>query len=390
MALSKALPTVGGIGPRELWERARAHPAAPLVLFVVASRVVVVIVAVAAGSYFPQDIPEPAGWNDGFAFIHWFARWDSGYYARIAVEGYGGPGDVSWAFDPGYPLTIALFRLAFPFAGPIGVGFLISNACLLISVVLLFELTRRLFDQRVARRSALLLACVPGTVYLSAVYAEALFLVLLLGFFLALNDRRWPLASMLAGLAAITRPPGLVALLALPVGIGVAWRRSGELPRRALAWAPVALVPFGLLLSYSQWRVGDALVAFHNRETYWPNVEFRSPLEIPYSGDWWILALIYLGIAALLGACAFAAWDLVARRRLEALPVYAVSFALAVIYLTYSEVNPILRYLVSFLPLYWAAASVAASRRAFIILACGSAAIAAVVTGVFATWGPLY
>jgi hypothetical protein len=392
MALSEALPAPWRVRRREVWERARNHPAAPLVLFALASRALLVLVAVVAGSSFPQHIAEPEGWNAGFSFTHWFARWDSGHYTSIAQNGYDGESDISWAFDPGYPLTIAAFRLLFPFVGAIGPGFLISNACLLVSVVLLFELTRRLFDERTARQAAILLAVAPGTVYLSAVYADALFLALVLGFFLALNGERWALASALGGLAAITRPPGLVLLLALIVGITVAWHRSGQLPRRAIAWAPLSLVPQGLLMAYSQWRTGDALVSFHNRELYWSNVEWHSPLPIVAAPDtdWWIEAMIHLGFATLVAACAFVVWDLLARRRLDALPVYAFSLALAVIYLTYSDAVPILRYLLAFLPLYWAAARIATSRCAFAVVVCGSATIAAAVTGVFATWGPLY
>jgi mannosyltransferase PIG-V len=388
MVVGDALSVPLRAEPRKLWERARNHPAAPIVLFALASRVVVVIVAVVAGSYFPQHIPEPDGWNVGFGFTHWFARWDSEHYMSIAEDGYGGSGDLAWAFDPGYPLTTAVFRLPFPFADSVVSGFLISNACMLISVVLLFQLTWRLFDQRTAWRAAILLAVAPGTVYLSAVYAEALFLALTLGFFLALNGERWATASALAGLAAITRPPGLLLPLALVVGIGIAWHRSRELPRRAIAWAPLSLVPPGLFLAYSQWRSGDALISFHTRDLYWPRTGLHSPLPVEVT-DLRIEALIYIGFAALVVACVFAVWDLLARRRIDALPVYAFSVPMAAIYFIYSSPLPILRYLLPVLPLYWAAAQLAVSARAFAIVVAASAAIAAVVTGAFATWAPL-
>ncbi len=376
---------------RALWERSREHPWASLLLVAVVSRLALALVATVAGSVFPQSVAPPEGWNAGFGPVHWFARWDSGWYADIAEAGYGFEPE-SWAFSPGYPMVIALVRAPLPFLDPIDVGFAVSNLAFLADVVLLYELTRRLFDDAFAHRSALMLAVAPGTVYLSAVYAEPLFLLFCLAFFIAANEEHWALAGLLAGLGAITRPTGVGLFLALVVALVLCWRREGKPPLRGAAWAGAGLLLPALFLAYSQWKTGNALISIDTREAYWPNTGWHQPfaqLKLAFLAPG-VRLLVYGGLAALLLGCGYAVWDLVRRRHLPALPVYAFAFASAAFYLTYAETLPIVRYLIPVIPVYWAAAEVTRRPRALRTLLAGSAAVAAVVTGLFATWGPLY
>lgn len=365
------------------------RPVPSLLALALLSRVGFILVAALAGSYFPAGVEHP--WNRGPGFVRYFARWDSGFYMDIAELGYGFKPE-AWSFNPGYPLAIAAVKLALPFLDWPTAGFLVSNAAFLGCVALLYLLTREVFDERVAWRAAAFLAFVPGSFYLGAVYADAVFLLLLLGFFLALAKERWLLAGGLVGLASVTRPPGLFLLGAMGLALLMTLARTRRVPWRGVAGGALALVPPGLFLLYSYAKTGDAFISARSREVYWPNVEWHDPRTLlSFSGvPWAIEFLVWIGLGLLLAAVLFMAHDLAVHRRWKALPLYAWSAVMALIYLAYSEPNPILRYLLSFVPLYWLLARVSASPAVFAGLAAVCSALAALVAAIFAAWGPLY
>jgi hypothetical protein len=122
-----------------------------------------------------------------------WARWDSEWYLLIAAEGYevgnrleglGVPYDRSATagFLPLYP---ALIRILSPILGPVGAGIAISNICLLLCLVLLERLVRIEVGDAAGGQAGLV-ACAalllfPSSLFLSAVYAESLFVVVSMG-----------------------------------------------------------------------------------------------------------------------------------------------------------------------------------------------------------------
>src|SRR3954467_2623401 len=104
-------------------------------------------------------------------------------------------------------------------------------------------------DALVARRAVWLLALFPASLFFSAVYTEALFLLLSVGSFYAARQGRWAWAGVLGGAAAMTRNVGVMLLvpLALLYLNGPREDRPGErgrFPVRAhVAW--LALAPLG-------------------------------------------------------------------------------------------------------------------------------------------------
>lgn len=381
------------------WEtrRARLHdlatrlgstPAAQLVALAVLTRIVIVLVAWLAGSTFPQDI---AGWNRGPGFIRYFARWDSGFYMDIAELGYGFKPE-GWAFNPGYPIVLWLVWRLVPGIDLPTAGFIVSNAAFLVAVPLFYKLGRAWFDERTAWRAAAFVAVFPGSFYFSAVYADALFFLLVVGAFLAIHHHRWLLAGALVSYAAITRPPGLFLTAALGLAVLLHVARTRRLDWRPLSAVPIAAILPGLFLLYS-WRVtGDPLISTRVREVYWPNVQWHDPLTLfDLAGVAPAFkALMVGGMFVVLLTMVFCLADLAVRRRFELLPVYAFTLVLGVVYIGYSEPNPIVRYLITLIPLYWMLAWVSAHRGVFIGLVAASAWLGGFVTIVFATWGPLY
>jgi hypothetical protein len=228
-----------------------------------------------------------------------WARWDSEWYLMIASDGY--VGDDRYAglpyesraaagFLPLYPLLI---RALTPLFGPVGSGVLISNICLAIALVLLYRLVY--LEVGVERgESAAMAACAallvhPSSLFLSAVYAESLFLALSLAVFLCARRRRFALAGIFAGLATLTRPFGV--LLVIPIFWEWWAENRGDLenenPQKTYTWSaiwaftvPIAL---GTYMFFCHSVFGDPL-AFVHRQARW-----RGTLSGPWRAfvRWW-------------------------------------------------------------------------------------------------------
>lgn len=171
-----------------------------------------------------------------------WAHWDAVYYVRLATSGYApyvhGSDHTGLAFLPLYPLLLAgVIHLGLPpYAGAIA----LSCLCALATLLLFAHLVAQEWGPRVAARAVALLAATPAALFLTLGYSEALFLLLAISHFLLLRKQRWVWAAAIAGLAAATRPTGVV--LALPYL--VEWLR---LYRRAPRAGLRHLVPVGLM-----------------------------------------------------------------------------------------------------------------------------------------------
>lgn len=215
------------------------------------------------------------------ALLRVWMLWDARLCGDIASGGYQHL--VQAAFFPLFPL---LEHVVAPLTGGQVelAGMLVANASSLGDFVLLRLLVERDFNRTVARRALLYLAIFPTSMYLVAAYSEALFLLLVLGTFLALRERRWLLAGGLAALATLTRSAGLV--LVLPIALAeleaLRPRWSGmaraERVRQGLACVCAAAVPlaaYGGLEVYFRLRLGiwnapGRAEGFWGRALDWP------------------------------------------------------------------------------------------------------------------------
>ena len=189
--------------------------------------------------------------------------WDGAFYHDIAQHGYLNLPHEALRFFPLYPL---LGRALTPFAlGDASIALVaLANACSLAAAVV----TRRLVlfekqDPVLAERAVWLTALFPSAFVLVWAYAEALFLLCALATFLFARKGRYELAAVVALLAALCRPVGV--LLALPLAIeGLrTWRRAGrheQVSRVIAVVAPVA--GLGLYLGWVGRRFGDPLLPF--------------------------------------------------------------------------------------------------------------------------------
>lgn len=188
--------------------------------------------------------------------------WDGAFYADIAQHGYAALPQPALRF---FPLTPLLGRAV----GWIGVGprvgiVIAANVAALLAGVLLVLLVRSEgFALGVARRSAWLLALAPSAFVLVLGYAEAVFLAIAIGIFLAARRRRWLVVVALGVLAGLSRPSGFV--VALPIAIeAIRTARAAPVAERLRALAATAspFVGTALFLGWVDDRFGDALLPY--------------------------------------------------------------------------------------------------------------------------------
>jgi len=214
----------------------------------------------------------------GPSWLRGWAQWDSGWYYRIATDGYSYvPGQQSSvAFFPAYPLVVAVLAVA------VGHPYVVGMAVTLLAgagvAVLLFTwLAARLSPAAAwAALGAFLLFPYAFFLY-GVVYADALFIAAVLGSFLLLEDDRPLLAGLVGAVATAARPIGAVLVVALAVR---ALERRGALRPAGgglVDWGRVRRVDAGVLLSVlglAAWcvylwnRFGDPL-AFITAQHAW-------------------------------------------------------------------------------------------------------------------------
>jgi hypothetical protein len=343
------------------------------------------------------------------------ARWDSAWYLQIAHSGY--VSKASSAFFPLYPLLIHLGALVFGSA--LIVGMLISAAAMSVALYLLYLLARLDLTDAQARSTVMLVAFFPTSFFLSAVYTEALFLMLSVGAIYAARLNRWTWAGVLGGLACATRSGGVLILLALvllylygprpgTIGDSGRWWRPRHAVSRSVLW--LALVPAGLLAYMGYLEVAHhAPLAPFQAEAVWGR-QFAGPLGglvkalAAAPGD---LRLGLTGRAVVVGAADPISWPthnlldlmfvafavaglaLAWRRVPPAYLLYALALlAQALSYPTVQE--PLVsfsRYLLAMFPLFmgwgaWLGERHRCSRRVI----CGSAVLLAGFSGMWAIW----
>jgi hypothetical protein len=276
----------------------------PIACLFIASRVALLAVGLLSTALLPSGAGAQPGnlvWHQPapLPFEIW-ARWDSEWYLLIAEEGYdvgdrlSGLGvayerSAAAGFLPLYPILIRSLR---PLFGAVAAGVLISNLCLFVSLMLLDRLVRLEVDGEmgatagIAACAALLLH--PSSLFLSAVYAESLFLALSLAAFLGARSGRFSRAGICGALATLTRPFGILLVFPL-VWEWWAWRGGADdassRRRRSLDGLWLLMLPAAIscFLFFSRFVFGDPL-ALLNRQERW-----RGGLSGPWRAfvRWW-------------------------------------------------------------------------------------------------------
>ncbi len=203
-----------------------------------------------------------------------WSQWDSIWYLSIVKNGYVPSANLTTtysnlAFFPLFPDLVRLVTMPFHIKASsaslyLAVGLLISNLLFLAAAYLLYKMVVQLLhDEGIAQRTLLLLIAFPAGFFFSTFYPESLFLFLAVALFYAGLRKSWLLAALCGGLAAITRPQGI--LLALPLAWLYMEARSWKL--RAIRLDAVSFLLFPAFLAghliYLYSITGDWLALIH-------------------------------------------------------------------------------------------------------------------------------
>lgn len=239
----------------------------------VATRVILCFVGLLTINLLPNLI-QPGKWEEtSQALINMWSRWDAGWYLSIARQGYAyNPGEQSSvAFFPLYPMLMRLVAVLLgrqDGGGMLIAGILVSNVSLLIALIYLVKLLREDLDAATTSRSVFYLLIFPTSFFLSAVYTELLFLMLTVAAFYHARREQWWAAGLVGGLAALTRPPGILLLAPLVYEYLVCCRFDARRVRPDVA--AIALVPagMGIYIAYLYWRFHSGLI-FLQAQSAW-------------------------------------------------------------------------------------------------------------------------
>lgn len=312
--------------------------------------------------------------TDGAEHLHhppWWApvrllgTWDASFYLTLAESGYSPEGSLDkFAFFPLWPLTVRAVEALVPFLNLFFVGVLLSHALLFVGASWLRSfVARETGSVEIGNRAAVYMLVFPAAFVFSMAYAEALFLVLSVGFLDLLRRRRWGWAAGIGLLAGLTRPGGW--LLALPAAVeGI--RFLVEHPRRVAVprflGAAVAgsgpLAGLGAYLAFSWLRMGDPLLPIQQQwREGWkvrPRFFLDSALDkLDQVGELGVTPDFFLGLSVLLGVG-------LALYSFRVLPASMAAYAVVAIGLGASThvLIGVMRLLMLTIPLVWALAVV--------------------------------
>ena len=294
MQSTRALRTGGSAPPIEssAWSAALLAAGVAAVLFLVSG------LAVAFLPWSGQPHVFPA--FTGHRWVEGWAQWDSGWYFRIARDGYSYvEGQQSTVvFFPVYPLLMRATGAAVGSAYLAGV--LVTAAAGVASATLFFTWVRDRLSPPAARAALLLFVLYPYAFFLfGAVYADAVFILAVIGAFVLLEkDHPW-LAGLVGAVATAGRPMGAVLVVGLAVR---AWDRQREatVERDASEPAPTAtptrpwwqvagvLVSAGGLVAFSLYlwaRFDDPLAFLTGQEAWDQQAGLRTWLKVQFFED---------------------------------------------------------------------------------------------------------
>jgi hypothetical protein len=308
--------------------------------------------------------------NDGVGLHGRLLVWDAGWFLRVAINGYphgytfGTNGELEaneLAFFPLYPMLIRGLAAigADPGTAAIAVAWLASIG----AAIALHLLGTSLYSKRAGWALVAICCSAPLSVVLSMAYSESLFLALVAGMLVAAHRKVWWAAGLLGLGAALTRPTGAAAAIALAVAALIELRRPGA-PRKGQAVLAALVAGAGVpaFLGWVALRVGDPSAWFKIQAAGWGTSFDYGASTLKFlgqtfsDGDGWVP----MSVALILVVAAVAAIVALAGRPWLPLAVYGV-IAMVLVYgqagFYHSKPRLLLPVLLTLLP-----AAVAASR----------------------------
>jgi hypothetical protein len=224
-------------------------------------------------------ISDPGAWEGvSHPWLNPWTTYDSVYYLVIARSGYVFE-NITTAFFPFYPWLLKLGGSQQ--TGMAAAGVIISNLSFLFALFLLYRLTEIDFGPSVSKKTVWLLAFFPTTSFFSAVYAESIFLLLVLGSFFSARKGKWEFAGICGLLASLTRNPGALIF----VGLALEYFRSVDYDLRRLRFPPLFFISQPLIgfigMQFYLWhKLGIPMAGVASQQSF-----YRSP-GWPWEAVW--------------------------------------------------------------------------------------------------------
>ncbi|HEX3623721.1 MAG TPA: hypothetical protein VHT97_15510 [Acidimicrobiales bacterium] len=301
-------------------------PARPQVWHAVLAFVGVAAVLFVVMAHLSPRVPTPpmTPLNPPFVGPSWlrgWAQWDSGWYYRIASDGYSFAGrhQSTVAFFPVYPLLVR--AVAVVVRNVWVAGIVVTFAAGAAAAGLLMAWLRDRMSPAAAWTALAVVFLYPYAFFLyGVVYPDAVFLVTVVAAFLLLESDHPVLAGLVGALATAARPVGVVLVVALAVR--TVERRGALRPAagRFVDWSRLRRADAGVLLSvlgFLAWclflwhRFGDPL-AFATAEAGWqqspgPNtwlkVRFFQDMAHIWNLRWWGVFYVSHSVLTIVAAC---------------------------------------------------------------------------------------
>ena len=231
----------------------------------VASRAIIVFLVATATVFGNSTGPAPPIGDVNLPILYGLARWDSGYYLRIATDGFG-IFQHGYSFRPLFPIIIRILYPAFPFldvqSAEVLAGFVWNFAALGIAAVYLDRLTRLLLGPRISGGTLLLMAVFPASFFFTVIYSEATSILFISASVYYLETRKVLLGGVMGFLAGLSRPEAF--LVAIPFLAKVLFE-SEKLKKTIAGVTVLGSVPAFAAYAYTQ--TGNILAPFQSEAT---------------------------------------------------------------------------------------------------------------------------
>jgi hypothetical protein len=212
--------------------------------------------------------------------------WDSTHYMFIIRNGYDAiPFELkvhSWAFYPLYPLIVKAIAWILDSVEDIQtvftIGVLLSTSSFIAGLILLKRLIRVVGFPKIAFADfLLLLLAFPTSYFFILFYTESLFFFLTILFFTLLFARQYVMATLIMGLAMVTRSTGLILVpLFLLYFVTREWSLAKSFMQRllilpkALFFSGISFLPLYLFFSHLESLTGEFWAAY-KLQAVWKN-----------------------------------------------------------------------------------------------------------------------
>jgi len=342
----------------------------------VVTRVALFFTVLAAVTLFPPaqcSVCRSASTN---GFLSALANWDGAAYLEIARRGYQQLDASYAAYFPLYPLLMSVGGIVGSTEAYVVAGLVVSNTACLAAAALLARLSDEAGHSGLATATTYLLIF-PTTIFLSALYADSLFIALAIASALAARRSRWWASGALAAGATLARPFGMLAIVPLAVAL---WTRRGALRFRDVVPLALGPVAFAAWVAYLYGMTGDPLAIIHGYTSGFtprqPLQAFTDLLDPTVYGFPWLVA----GLFALFVALTLLAW----RAASGGLAAYATAMMLVIG--GAGSLTSSMRYELSVYPAFISLASITRRAPARIVWSLISFALALLLAGMFALY----